>query len=108
MLAIMVLWAALPGIACFASAPHHTCCRQMMQDCGPSMAMANPSCCKVHSSDSNIPPAQVSRPEGTSLPAHIFVTAKLPFTSPDVSAASQISETPPGSPASSRNSILRI
>jgi hypothetical protein len=108
MLAIMVLWAALPGIACFVPAPHHACCQQMMQDCGSSMAMANPSCCKVHSSDSNMPPAQASRSEGTSLPAHIFFSAKLPFAPTEVSAASQTSETPPVTPASSRSSILRI
>jgi len=109
MLAIVVLWATLPGLACFAPAPHDTCCQQMMmQGCGPSMAIADPSCCKVHSSDTTVPPAQASRPEGTSQPAAIFNIAKLALDPLNGTGSSQLSETPPGTPPSSRNSILRI
>src|SRR5579863_2529035 len=101
MLTIVALWAALPGLACFSPAPHHACCQQMTQDCGPSMATANPSCCKVHSSDTNTPPAQAARSNDTGSSAHIFAGAKLPFAPTELSAAPQTSETPPGSPASS-------
>lgn len=107
MLAIVVLWAALPGVACFAPAPHHACCQQMMQDCGSSMALTDPSCCKVHSSDPTQPPAQASRPEGTSQPVHIFVSANLACASLDDALAAHI-EAAPGTLPPSRSSILRI
>jgi hypothetical protein len=72
------------------------------------MAMANTSCCKVHSSDTDMPPLQASRSEGTSLSAHILAGAELPFALAQISMALSTSETPPGPPASSRISILRI
>lgn len=108
MLAIVALWAVLPGLACFAPATHHACCRQMTEACGSSMSAANPSCCKVHSSDSDMPPAQASQSEDTSLVAHLLVGAKLPFAPAEVSAAVQTFEDPPGPPAATRISILRI
>jgi hypothetical protein len=108
MLAIMVLGTALPGLACLAPAPHQDCCLQTMQGCGSSMAMADPSCCKVHSSETNIPPAQASRPEGTSVPAHIFLTLKFDLAPLDNAKSTQVGETPPHSAASSRIPILRI
>lgn len=108
MLAIMVLWTALPGLACLAPAAHQDCCRQMMQDCGSSMAMADPSCCKVHSSDNSIPPAQASRPEGTSVPAHAFTSLRLDLAPLDDAKSTAVAETPPRAAASSHISILRI
>jgi hypothetical protein len=108
MLAIVVLWAALPGLACFAPATQHECCQQMMQDCGSSRAMADPSCCKVHSSDPNLPPAQASRPEVTSQPVHIFDSAKLAVASLDGAAVTRTAETPSGAIDSGHISILRI
>jgi hypothetical protein len=108
MLAIMVLWAALPGFACLAPTPHHDCCQQMMQDCGSSMAMADPSCCKVHSSDTGIPPAQASQSEGTSAPVHVFLGMALAFTPLDRAASGHMAEIPPDAGSSGHNSILRI
>jgi hypothetical protein len=108
MLAIIVLWTALPGLACLAPAPHQDCCQQMMQDCGSSMAMADPSCCKVHSSDNNIPPAQASRPEGTSVPAHIFLSLQFDLAPLDNGKSTQVTETPPRAVDFSHISILRI
>ncbi|WP_348262667.1 hypothetical protein P8935_23110 [Telmatobacter sp. DSM 110680] len=108
MLAIMALWTALPGLSCLAPAAHQDCCRQMMQDCGSSMAMADPSCCKVHSSDPSMPPAQASRPEGTSLSAHIFLSLKFDLVSLDETKTTPVAETPPRASASSHISILRI
>jgi hypothetical protein len=107
MLAIMVLWTALPGLACLAPAVHHDCCRQMMQDCGSSMAMADPTCCKVHSSDPAMPLPQASRPEGTNVPAHMLLTLKFDLASLDAESI-QVNETPPAATASSHISILRI
>ena len=108
MLAIIVLWAALPGLACLAPAAHQDCCQQMMQDCGSSMAMTDPSCCKVHSSDPSMPPAQASRPEGNNVPAHIFLSLKFELAPLDEAKATPVAETPPRATASSHISILRI
>jgi len=108
MVAILVLWTALPSLACLAPAPQQACCRQMMQDCGSSMTIAAPSCCKVHSSDSSIPPAQATRIEASSFATHIYAGAKLPTGESNVAAFARIAETPPGAPGASRNSILRI
>jgi hypothetical protein len=80
----------------------------MMQDCGSSMAMADPSCCKVHSSDPSMPPAQASRPEGTSVPTHIFLTLKFDLAPLEGAKNIQVTETPPRAATSSQISILKI
>ena len=109
MLAIMVLWTALPGLDCFTPAPHQDCCKHMMmQDCGSSMAMADPSCCKVHSSDQNIPPAQTARPEGATVPAHVYLAVSFDLAALDSTNSAPVTETPPRTAASGRISILRI
>jgi len=108
MLALMLLWTALPGFACLSPAPHRDCCKQMMQDCGPSMTMADPSCCKVHSSDQNVPPAQAAPPEGTSVPAHIYLSVKFDPAPLDSTNSTPVTETPPRTTDSGRISILRI
>jgi hypothetical protein len=107
--AIMVLSTALPGLACLAPAPHQDCCKQMMmQDCGSSMEMADPACCKVHSSDQNAPPAQASRPAGASLPDHAFLFLKFDLAPVNNARSTPVTETPPRTTASGRVSILRI
>lgn len=108
MLAIMVLWTALPGFSCFASAPHHQCCRQVMQGCGASMAMADPSCCKVHSSDPGIPPAQASSSPGTVVLADAFPSLKFDLAPLTNSESLRVAETPPRDTPSRNISILRI
>jgi hypothetical protein len=80
----------------------------MMQDCGPSMAMADPSCCKVHSSDTSMPPAQANRIEASTFAAHVFARTTHPIEQPDVAAFAHIAETPPGAAGPSHTSILRI
>lgn len=108
MLAIVVLWAAIPGLACLAPAPRHACCTQMMQDCGPSMAMADHACCKVQSQDPNTPPVQASRPDPSSLLADAS-QGDFGAILPVVTTFSVLSsETPPGPSASPHRSILRI
>jgi hypothetical protein len=108
MLAILVFWTALPGLACLAPAPQHACCQQMMQDCGPSMTMTDPSCCMVHSSDTSMPPAQATRIEASTFATHIYAGAKPPTSEPGVAAFARMAEMPPGAAGSSHNSILRI
>jgi hypothetical protein len=108
MLSILAFWAAMPGLACLAPIPQHACCRQMMQDCGPSMAMGDPSCCKVHSSDTNLPPAQGSRVEASTFAIHDgAITTFLPVD-PNSASLARMAETPPGAAGAAHNFILRI
>jgi hypothetical protein len=55
-----------------------------------------------------MPPAQASQSEDTSLVAHLFIGAKMPFAPVEVSADVQIFEDPPGPAIAGRISILRI
>src|SRR5258708_25999360 len=55
MLAVVVLWAAVPAFACLMPAQQDDCCRQMMQATGSCDMDASQSCCQVHGSDSNVP-----------------------------------------------------
>jgi hypothetical protein len=105
MLAIVVLWATLPGLACLAPAMHDSCCQQMMQDCGSSMVMANPSCCKVHSSDTSVPPAQANTADGAKLITLSHSSIRIDASSLAVEAMVRAAENPP---SSTYSSILRI
>jgi hypothetical protein len=107
LLAIMLLSAALPSLACLATARHTACCQQMMQDCGSSMTMAD-SCCKMRSTDTNMPPALVSHPESDSSLSQLVVAAILMPAPVNDAALVTSAETPPGAPACGRSSILRI
>lgn len=108
MLAILMLWAALPGLDCLAPASQDQCCQQMMQDCGPSMAMSDASCCKVHSTDTNLQPSQPSAVSGADLRTYTAISSDAQATSLDAIAVVHTAETPPGSSSLSRSSILRI
>ncbi len=107
LLAIMLLSAALPSLACLATARHTACCQQMMQDCESSMTMAD-SCCKMRSTDTNMPPALASHPESTNLSSHLVVASILMPALVNDAALVTLAETPPGAPACGRSSILRI
>jgi len=107
-LAMALLWAALPSLACLAPAPQHACCRQMMHDCGSSNAMAHQSCCKMQAPDTNLPPAQTSRTEATILAGHATLFAIGAAAPLQGVALAQTAEMPPGQVAADRNSILRI
>jgi hypothetical protein len=107
MLAMMLLSAALPSLACLATAHYSACCQQMMQDCGSSMAMAD-SCCKMRSTDPSMPPALATQPQCNVLTSQIVVAAILMPASVNGTALVPSSETPPGAPAWGRSSILRI
>jgi len=56
MLAITVLWAATPAIACLVPVNQMTkaepdCCLKMAQECGSSMMSSSHSCCQGHHRD---------------------------------------------------------
>lgn len=108
LLAIMLLSAALPSLACLATARHSACCQQMMDNCGSSMTMAD-SCCKMRATDTNMPPALASQPESNGVLAHVVAPAILMPAAVNDSAFAPSGETPPASPPpSGRSSILRI
>jgi hypothetical protein len=107
LLAIMLLSAALPSVACLATARHSACCQQMMQDCGSSMAMAD-TCCKMRSTDPGMPPALASHPGSNVLSSHLVVAAILMPAPANDGAVTAFAETPPRAPATDRSSILRI
>jgi hypothetical protein len=108
MLAIMLLSVALPSLACLSPVQHSACCRQMMEDCGSSMATASPSCCNMRSTDTTVPPALASQPESNGLSFPLAVTAILTPVATSRSVLTSSTEEPPGDPVSYRFSILRI
>lgn len=57
LLAVVVLWTAVPAFACLMPTQHHACCQQMTQDCSTTMG-ADSSCCQAHLPQSNFPPAR--------------------------------------------------
>jgi hypothetical protein len=105
MLVLVLLWAALPALACASPAPQHACCQHMMQDCGPSMT--SPSCCNARSSGAAVPPAQASRALGDTSLNHVSVGSLISIPVVALSLV-RTTETPPGSLASLHNTILRI
>lgn len=58
MLALVVLWTAIPALACFMPMPSHSCCRGMMQMCDTAASSAKDSCCQMHSQDNSAPPGR--------------------------------------------------
>ena len=106
MLALALLWAALPALACASPAPQHACCHHMMQDCGPSMA--TPSCCNARPSGAAVPPAQASQAQRDVVVAHLSVVSRIAAPAADGFAPIRAAETPPGSVASLHSTVLRI
>ena len=97
MLAMMVLWIAMPASACLrATQPtwQHACCHGMMTACGSSAINANGSCCLVYprniavtlvlpySSDHSRKLPQVSHPASLHVPATTNVRHENASTSP--------------------------
>jgi hypothetical protein len=108
LLMAMVLWTALPALACVIPASQPACCHGMMQGCEPSAGMDTMACCQASAPDDAIPPAAAA------LSSHALtltqVAASLDYlpalaafeTQPRTAAAS------PSPPSSSLSSILRI
>jgi hypothetical protein len=105
MLAVVVLWTAMPALSCVLPRAQHACCRGMAESCS-SPAMSHQSCCQVHGPDATIPLVRISAPEypltlaGPAADMHVHLTLNA--------ASLQMAEaTPPASPPGD-NSILRI
>ena len=107
LLAVVVLWAATPALACLTPAAHRSCCQGMaMQDCASPAMMHCGDCCSVQPGDAPLlPGSAVDHVVGFVTAAAPAVVALLPAAG---NAARLASETPlpPGSPGV--GSILRI
>jgi hypothetical protein len=85
LLAVVVLWAAMPAFACLIDANQMSqseCCRAMA-NCDPTAMAADSPCCQIHERTPAVPPVQPFSPvkslEIAALPheSGIVVTAEL-------------------------------
>jgi len=107
MLAVVALWVAAPALACFAPAPCHQCCREMMTDCD-SATIAAHACCRLQSSNIAILPGRAAATDFPSGPTQTLVSANLPDLSVLTGQGSGPSKAPPLRLLSGANTILRI
>jgi hypothetical protein len=105
----VVLWTALPALACAMPASQPACCHGMMQGCDdPSAGMDTMSCCLTSA------PGDATPPVAAAPSTHIFVptdaTAWLDHIPASASIASHArrTDTSPSPPGSGLSSILRI
>lgn len=105
---IVVLWAAMPVLACLDGADQHSCCPGAAQECSSPVTVAAADCCVVQPSPGPVLPghaAIANRVVNLAPTALVSPMPGLPQSSgpkQPVSAAS-----PPGT-ASPVHSILRI
>ena len=106
-LAVVVLWAVSPALACLAVAPCHQCCRAMMTDCDTATMGAQP-CCTMQSSNTAVPTDRDATTEVSAGALQTLVLVDLP----DLSGAAVLeripSKAPPPRLPSGANTILRI
>ncbi|UWZ84214.1 hypothetical protein [Occallatibacter riparius] len=106
-LAVVVLWAMSPALACLAAAPCHQCCHAMMVDCDTATMAAQP-CCQLQSSNTAIPADRDATTELSSGALQTLVLVDLP----DLSGAAVLeripSKAPPPRLPSGASTILRI
>ena len=109
LLVIMVLWAAMPALACLTPTAHRSCRQGMaMQGCGSSAMMQCGDCCRVQPADAPLLPGSACAVDHTvgSIPSPALTAlALLPSTG---QAILLVSEAPPPPGFSGAGSILRI
>jgi hypothetical protein len=104
----VVMWTALPALACIMPASQPACCRGMMHGCEASSGMDEMPCCQARTSEHAVPPVATA-PSHFSL--NLTHAAAWLTCVPDAAAihsralATAISPSPP---QSSLSSILRI
>jgi hypothetical protein len=109
LLAVMILWAVAPALACVTLMAHRSCCQGMaMQDCASSAMMQCGDCCRAQPTDAPLLPASASAVDhalgsGPSLTATEL--ALLPGAGQAILLAF---EAPPPPGFSGGGSILRI
>jgi hypothetical protein len=108
MLAVVVLWAAAPALACLIATPCHDCCHAMMMDCDSAATSAAHTCCQLHSSNAAVPVGSVVAPELQAGPAQALASAVLPdLAGLAGSKPASFKAPPPRSPLGA-STILRI
>lgn len=113
MLAITVLWAATPAIACLVpmhqmTKAEHDCCLKMAQECGSSMMPSSHSCCQGHRHETAVSPVSTYSP---TRPFNVAIVpqAAIPLVAKTLLFTSAPAfETPPPESSPGCNSILRI
>ena len=113
MLAIAVLWAATPAIACLVpthqmTKAEHDCCLKMAQECGSSMMPSSHSCCQGHQREAAVSPVATYSP---TRPFDVVIVPQISIlliSSPSVSLNVPALEAPPPKSSPSCSSILRI
>ena len=113
MLAITVLWAATPAIACLVpmqqmTKAEHDCCLKMAQECGSSMMPSSHSCCQSHHPDSAVNLVSTYAPTRPFDVAIVPNTAILLIASASISRPSPALEASPPEASPGCRSILRI
>ena len=113
MLAITVLWAATPAIACLVpmhtmTQAEHDCCLKMAQECGSSMMPSSHSCCQVQRHDTSVTPVSTYSP---TRPFDVAVVPQMAIpllVNTSNFARMEACETPPPESSPGGSSILRI
>ena len=109
LLAVMVLWATTPALACLTVSAHRSCCQGMaMQGCASPAMMQCSDCCRVQPADVPLLPGSARTVDH----ALGFVPSSAPSAlvlQPDAGQAILLASElllPPGSPGV--GSVLRI
>ena len=107
LLMIVILWAALPLLACFAPADH-SCCPGVGQECSSPASMNGADCCLVQPAPDPALPGHATVATQVANLAAIPVSSRIPALAagPDPKQALS-SDSPPGSTLLA-HSILRI
>lgn len=113
MLAVTVLWAATPAIACLVprhqmTKAEHDCCLKMAQECGSSMMPSSHSCCQGHQRETAVSPVATYSP---TRPFDVVIVPQISIlliSNPSVSLDVLALEAPPPESSPGCSSILRI
>jgi len=110
LLANVVLWAAMPALACLTPVSRRPCCQGMARiACDSQAMMQSDDCCQVHIPDAPMPPGvalladHLTYSAPAAVPAALTVLADLAST---VTLRAAEAQSPPGSPGA--GAVLRI
>jgi hypothetical protein len=112
-LAITVLWAATPAIACLVpmhkmTKAEHDCCMKMPQECGSSVMPSSHSCCQGHQRDTAVSPVPTYPPNRPFALAITPASTVVPVDSALALPLSPALEAPPPTSSPGGTSGLRI
>ncbi len=112
LLAVVVLWSALPVSACLLARQLRTqkdCCRAMARDCDAPGSASNTSCCKITRQDDAVTPVPLYSPKHAQKLSLAPGTGNLlSARQAHVSLSGITFETPPPKPSPGGNSKLQI